>query len=112
MRRRLRFRAYFVHVHADWIDAGLYRTLEHNKPTIPERSAAGLSQHVVPKRSAVVFRLETEHIEATHRADQFRVRRVGHEYRGCRERRVQEQPDTVAQSDVTQRLGEAEQMVV
>ena len=33
-------------------------------------------------------------------------------HRGCGEGRVQEQSDTVAQSGVAQRLGEAEQMVV
>ena len=110
--RRLRFCADLVDVHADRVHAGLHRAPERGKRDHPPGNAARLSHHIVGERGAVVFGLEAKQIELAHRADQLRVRRVGHEHRRRRERRVQKQADAVAQPGIAQRLGQAEQMVV
>jgi hypothetical protein len=99
-------------MHADWIDAGLHRAAERAQPPVIQRGAAGLAQHVVGERSAVAFGLESQHVEPAHRADQFGVRRIGHEDRGRGKRRVQEQPDAIAQPRRPQCLRQAQQMVV
>ena len=99
-------------MHADRIDAGLDRATEHGKCPRIQRTATRLPHHVVGECAAIVLGLEPEQVELAHRANQRLVRRVGHEHRGRRKRRVQEQAHAVAQPRLAQRLRQAEQVVV
>ncbi len=63
--------------------------------------------NVVGEGQTIGLGLETQQIEVAHRADQFSVRGNGHENGWRGKRRVQEQPDAVAQPGRTHRLRQA-----
>jgi hypothetical protein len=87
-----------------WIYARLHGAAECAQPTIVQRDAAGFPQQIVGEGETIRLRLETQQIEVTHRADQLGMRGNGHQNGWRGKRRVQEQPDMVAQPGRTHRL--------